>query len=192
VSARRSQILEESARLFAAKGFAATTVREISDAVGMQSGSLYKYFSSKDDIVAQLLFAYLDEELAACEAVLATEQPAGTRLTALVETTFRTMVDHRHSCEIAQSDERLLLDLAATADLRERSEVIRRSWSEVIEAAIEEGSVRADVDVHAAYWFIRGAMWFTVRWFDADGPITVESLIDQFTEFIKSGYERRT
>ncbi len=55
----------------------------------------------------------------------------------------------------------------------------------------KRAAFRADVDVHAAYWFIRGAMWFTVRWFDADGPITVESLIDQFIEFIKSGYERR-
>jgi len=191
MSPRREQILAESARLFASKGFAATTVREISDAVGMQSGSLYKYFSSKDDIVAQLLFAYLDEEIATCESVLGTDGPAGARLERLVEATFRTMMNHRHACEIAQSDERLLLDLAATADLRSRSDVIRTAWSDVIRAATADGSFRADLDVHAAYWFIRGAMWFTVRWFDPDGSISVETLIDQFTEFIKSGYEER-
>ena len=52
-------------------------------------------------------------------------------------------------------------------------------------SAIDEGVVRRDLDVHSAYWFIRGAMWFTVRWFDPGGAISVDEIIEQFHEFIQ-------
>jgi AcrR family transcriptional regulator len=187
--ARPEQIVTEAARLFASKGFAATTVREIGDAVGMQSGSLYKYFRSKDDIVAEVLFAYLDDDATSSAEALAGADSAAARLEALVEATFRTMLRHRDACEIAQSDERLLLHLPATAELRERSEQIRRTWFETIESAAAEGVVRRDVDVHSAYWFIRGAMWFTVRWFEPGGAISVDEIIEQFHGFIQRGYQ---
>ena len=44
VTARRRQILDCAAELFARQGVAATTVRQIGEAVGMLSGSLYRYY----------------------------------------------------------------------------------------------------------------------------------------------------
>lgn len=188
MSPRSDQILREAARLFAAKGYAATTVREIGDAVGMQSGSLYKYFGGKEDIVAQVLFAYLDEHIAECTAIVEANDRSNDRLAAVVDATFRTMIRHRHACEIAQSDERLLLELPSTAALRERSEQVRVLWFTVIEEAVADGRFRKDLDIHAVYWFIRGAMWFTIHWYDPDGPIGVDEMIRQLTEFITTGY----
>lgn len=58
VAARKSQILGAAARLFARKGFHRTTTRDIADAANLAEGTLYNYFSSKDElllgIVAQL------------------------------------------------------------------------------------------------------------------------------------------
>ena len=56
---RRGVILASAAELFARKGVSATTVREIADAVGILSGSLYHHFESKDAIVAEILAGYL-------------------------------------------------------------------------------------------------------------------------------------
>ncbi len=47
---RRQQILVEAARLFAAKGFEATSVREIAQATGILAGSLYYHFASKEEL----------------------------------------------------------------------------------------------------------------------------------------------
>ncbi len=50
-SERRDEILAIAAQLFAERGFAATTVREIADAAGILSGSLYHHFDSKASMV---------------------------------------------------------------------------------------------------------------------------------------------
>ena len=58
---RREVILREAAELFARQGVAATTVREIADAAGILSGSLYHHFASKDDIVDAVLSTFLTD-----------------------------------------------------------------------------------------------------------------------------------
>lgn len=54
-AAPREQILDVAARLFVRHGFAATSTRDIADAVGIRQASLYYHFSGKDDILAELL-----------------------------------------------------------------------------------------------------------------------------------------
>ncbi|NYI81241.1 TetR/AcrR family transcriptional regulator [Nocardioides panzhihuensis] len=51
----REQILHAAARLFVGRGFAATSTREIADAVGIRQASLYYHFANKDEILAELL-----------------------------------------------------------------------------------------------------------------------------------------
>ena len=63
-SDRRAEILRLAADLFAERGFKATTVRDIADAAGVLSGSLYHHFNSKESIIEELLREYVDELLA--------------------------------------------------------------------------------------------------------------------------------
>ena len=59
VSRRRSlteaDILERAAALFAAHGYAATSLGEVADALGMSRPSLYHYFSSKEEILGRII-----------------------------------------------------------------------------------------------------------------------------------------
>jgi len=55
---RHDQILAVAAGLFARKGVAAATVREIADEVGILSGSLYHHFGSKEAIIIELVRRY--------------------------------------------------------------------------------------------------------------------------------------
>lgn len=49
------EILESSARLFVNEGFAATSTRDIAEAVGIRQASIYYHFKGKDDILDELL-----------------------------------------------------------------------------------------------------------------------------------------
>ena len=55
-AATREKILAEALRLFAHKGYDATSIKDISAAVGVADAALYRHFPSKDDI-AQAVFA---------------------------------------------------------------------------------------------------------------------------------------
>ena len=50
----RARILEAAARLFATKGYTASSTREIAAAVGIQQPGLYKHFASKEAILVAL------------------------------------------------------------------------------------------------------------------------------------------
>ena len=55
-AARRRQVLTVASELFAAKGFEATSIRDIATAAGMMSGSLYYHFASKEELAHAVAF----------------------------------------------------------------------------------------------------------------------------------------
>ena len=52
---RYNSILEESASIFRRQGYHATSLQDVADAVGIQKGSLYHHFDSKEDILFQII-----------------------------------------------------------------------------------------------------------------------------------------
>jgi AcrR family transcriptional regulator len=53
-AATRQRIIEAAQQLFADKGFEASTTRDIADAAGIASGTLFNYFATKEAILASL------------------------------------------------------------------------------------------------------------------------------------------
>lgn len=56
-SAKKNLILKKAALLFREKGFSATSMRELADAVGMEAASLYNHISSKSAILEEIIFS---------------------------------------------------------------------------------------------------------------------------------------
>src|SRR5260221_3682457 len=51
----RQQILDVAAKLFRARGYTETSLRDIGKQVGMKAGSLYYHFTSKEELAAEVL-----------------------------------------------------------------------------------------------------------------------------------------
>jgi AcrR family transcriptional regulator len=66
LAARRDQILDAAVRSFAVDGFQATSMSDIVRASGMSAGAVYRYYPSKDDLIA----AVADRVMAAAAAVV--------------------------------------------------------------------------------------------------------------------------
>lgn len=81
----RERILDAAARLFVEHGYAATTTRSISTAVGIKQPSLYYHFPNKEAMLVELLVATAEPSLMAARALLAdAARPAVERLLELV------------------------------------------------------------------------------------------------------------
>ena len=91
---RRERILLSAATLFARKGVAATTVREIADEVGILSGSLYHHFESKEAIVDEVISSYLEDLRSRYKQVLALDVDPRTRLHDLVVASLEVAEAH--------------------------------------------------------------------------------------------------
>ena len=54
LDARRRQILDGAARCFARNGFHATSMQDVLRESGLSAGAVYRYFASKEEIVAAI------------------------------------------------------------------------------------------------------------------------------------------
>jgi TetR/AcrR family transcriptional regulator, cholesterol catabolism regulator len=150
---RRDVILAVAGRLFAERGFFNTTIRNIADEIGIKSGSLYHHFTSKDEMVDEIISGYNRDLVArSIDAVEGVKPLEGLRR--LVRTVFYMIENNRAAAAILRNDGVHLRQLARFAYLDEVAEQIRRIWLGVIEEGKTEGQVRSDVDSDVIYRFI--------------------------------------
>lgn len=185
---RREVILAEAGKLFARRGVSATTVREIGDAAGILSGSLYHHFRSKEAIVDEILAGYLEDLQHSYAAVLERHDDPKECLAGLIGASFRAIEAHRDACEIYQNDFNYLSGLPRFAYLKKKADELQKAWVQVILAGVEAGEFRADVDPRVFYRFAHDAVWLTVRWYRPGGRYRIDELADECTKILMEGY----
>lgn len=185
---RRGMILEHAAELFARKGISATTVREIADAVGILSGSLYHHFKSKDEMVDAIMSPYLADLLHRFTAVVEAEPDPRRRLDLLIHVSFEAAFAKPHQTEIYQHNVPLLLAGPSQQMVRDTARRIQTTWIETIEAGVGNGSFRTDVEPTVFYRLLRDALWLSVRWYRPGGAYTVAKLADDCTKIFLEGF----
>lgn len=83
--ATRERILREALQLFARKGYDATSVKDISSAVGVADAALYRHFRSKDEIASAIFHRHYGQLARAIGQLVGTEQPFSAILRGLVD-----------------------------------------------------------------------------------------------------------
>jgi AcrR family transcriptional regulator len=95
---RCALIEDAAARLFAERGYGATTVADIVAAAGVSKPMLYRHFESKQDLQMKLLARRRDELAAAPLDVFLNEPGAPSRrLSAMIDAWFAHVEQHPHS-----------------------------------------------------------------------------------------------
>lgn len=81
----KDQLLDAAEEVFADKGFYATTLKEIADLAEVAVGSLYSFFTGKDDLFAAVLHRRGEEFVPAMRALLTSDDPPVEQLHQLAE-----------------------------------------------------------------------------------------------------------
>jgi TetR/AcrR family transcriptional regulator, cholesterol catabolism regulator len=187
---RRERILLSAATLFARKGVAATTVREIADEVGILSGSLYHHFESKEAIVDEVVSSYLEDLRGRYKEVLARDLDPRTRLHDLVVASLEVVEAHPHATEIYQNDVNYLSRIERFSYLKGAGKEVQNSWLEVINAGISQGVFREDLDPKILYRLMRDSVWLSVRWFKPTRDYPIARLAEDCTSLFIHGLAR--
>src|SRR5262249_8852939 len=162
---RHQQILAIAAALFASKGVAATTVRELADEVGILSGSLYHHFDSKEAMVDEILAPYLKDLREAYKLVLSRTADPRSKLGDLVVASLHVAEANPHATEIYQSDVNYLSQFERFGYPAAAAAQARKVWPDVIGGGVKQGAFRADIEPGIIYRLMRDAIWLSVRWF---------------------------
>jgi TetR/AcrR family transcriptional regulator, cholesterol catabolism regulator len=186
-SGRRDALIGIAADLFAERGYRSTTVREIAEAAGVLSGSLYHHFDSKESIIDELLSSYLDELLATYREIVAEGGSSILVLSRLVHAAFGSFDRHRAAITVFQNERQYLLNYPRFGYIAKSEQAVSRLWMKVIRDGIASGELRRDVDAKLAHRFIRDAIWVSVRWYRPGGRLTSDQLADQYLSLMLDG-----
>jgi AcrR family transcriptional regulator len=184
---RRAELLALAARLFADRGYVSTTVRDIADAAGILSGSLYHHFDSKESMADEILTGFLDELFGAYGEIVGRGRPPRETLEAVVVASFESI--HRRPAEVAiyQSEAKHLMALPRFAYLNDRNAEFRKLWNGILTDGVAGGVFRPDLDVELVYRFIRDTVWVAVRWYNPDGALSAHDVAEQYLGILLEG-----
>src|SRR3954470_24913069 len=184
---RRDELLDIAAKLFAERGFKNTTVRDIADAAGILSGSLYHHFDSKEAMVDELLDSLQTALWGQYDAIEESDLSPRAKLEAVVRASFDA-IDHHHSeVAIFQNDALHLATFDRFSYLIDRNRKFRTLWTGLLEAGVASGELRADLDVQLVYRFLRDTVWVAVRWYRPGGTLTTADVADQYLAILLEG-----
>lgn len=184
--ARWREILDAATRLFKAQGFAATSMQDVSDAVGLLKGSLYYYFRSKEE----LLFEVLRDLHAGGVAIVEDVRFGSDDPMRELETYLRrlTVYAGEHQDRLAIFFRDFLFVPAEYRDAiiaeRDMYEITARR---LIEEAQAKGRISPSVDAKVMALSILGASSVTHEWYRPDGPMALADIAEQVASSIIHG-----
>lgn len=178
---RRDEILELAAGLFAEQGIDRTTVREIGNAAGMLSGSLYHHFDSKETIVGEVITRYLEKRLADCQSIAIAFPDPRERLAELLRSELRDIAES-NSARVVHTPSMYVLRLLPTQNkIHDLAAEVRNIWMDTIRSGVEQGIFRNDVDVEIFYVLARRTTSIAQQWVDGlTWPVGPKTLAAKF------------
>ena len=150
-SSTADRIERAAARLFATRGFAATSIREIAAAVGIKPPSLYAHFAAKDDILASIILGSYDRYLRDLRERLDGARSPRRRLDVITATTVQHAIRERDATYAGLHEVRMLRPESAAAVAISHGEFVELVRSVVADGvAAGEFLARQDVELLAA------------------------------------------
>lgn len=184
---RHNLILINAAQLFGEQGVAVTTVREIADAVGLNSGSLYYYFPSKHAIVSEILVNFLSDLNLGYARVVVEKTSARESMRYFFRTFFEVVDRHPYAVEIYQSELMRLPSLPDYSQISAAVDTTRDAWSSAIKMGIRSGELRSDIGVFEMDYLLRSMLFAFARGHRTDVSLDVPRMVDILTSVALDG-----
>lgn len=174
----RGRLLKEAARLFRDKGYERTTVRDLAAAVGIQSGSLFHHFRTKEEILKAVMVETIRLNTALMQAAADSEESPRGKLRALVRSELESINGQTGEAMAVLVYEWRSLSEGSQVQVLELREIYEGLWLSVLEELNELGQLKADPFIVRR--MLTGALSWTVTWYKPErGGLTLDGLTDQ-------------
>ena len=185
--ATRQAILHAAAGLFRQRGYAAVSLRDIAEAVGMKTGSLYYHFSSKESLVEEILTlgtqGAFDASRAAVEALGAADPVDKLGAVVLAHTRFL-----HDEADFASANLKILQQVPP--QIRERHVRQDRAYGHYVSGIIDEiaaaHGLAPGLDPSILRMLCFGAMNWSISWYDPQGASPTQ-IADQLMTMVRRG-----
>jgi AcrR family transcriptional regulator len=171
---RRASILFAALELFAVRGYRATTMADLGEQVGIRGPSIYKHFTSKQQILSEITFNTMDRLTELYALAVSGSDDVTEQLRLAIEAHVRYHALHRFEAFVGTREVKSLEEPARSALLARRDHY-ERGFRELIEKGHSLGRFNVPSSRLASYAILDMGMGVAV-WFREDGPLSEEQV----------------
>jgi AcrR family transcriptional regulator len=175
-----AKVLDTAAVLFASQGFAATSLKDVADAVGLQRSSIYYYYPDKDALLKELIQGVTLPVMKLFLEVEKEGYPPLGRIREVVRRLVLWVADPRTHFRLMDRSEADLPDAIAAMHKRAKRHVLAE-MIKLIEAAVLAGEARS-ADLRICALSILGMTMWTAWWFQPEQGTSLENIANEVAD----------
>ena len=170
----RGRLLTAAAQLFRIKGYDRTTVRDLGAALGIQSGSLFHHYKTKEDILKAVMRETIIINTARLKLAKSDSKSPHDELYALILEELASIQGERSDALTVLVHEWRTLSVDVRSELMVLRNEYENVWLETLAPLHELGQLRDDPFIIRR--MLIGALAWTTNWFRVEGNLTLEEL----------------
>ena len=174
-----------AARLFAAKGYHATTLDQIAEEIGVTKPALYYYVTNKEDILRTIIGKMMEPMEEVCEVGRSTLSPK-EKMEKIIGILVKFAAERKDTALIA-FEQANILPKRSRDSLRRRQKEVDKVVEQTLKAGIAQGYF-TKVDTKIASFAILAVSNGPYRWYRSEGSLTPVKIADQFIKLLENGY----
>lgn len=181
---KRVAIIKSAAKAFGRKGFFAATIEDIANELTMTKGSLYYYFSTKEELLFEVHQVSLHEVLINIRKIVASKALPDQKMRQAITKHLEVFAKEYEGAYLLQQEYNL-------PELYKKKIIaLRDEYEKHLIGIVEEG-VKAKLfsvkDTKITSFCILGAINWFLRWFSSSGKLTVDEIADIYSDFFLRG-----
>ncbi len=178
----KGRLLSEAARLFRSRGYDRTTVRDLAAALGIQSGSLFHHYRTKEDILCAVMQDTLTISTARLrEAAVASDDPIDT-LRNLIRCELTAIMGETRAALTVLVNEWRTITEERREELSTLREQYEKVWRDHLDQAYDHGLLCVEPAILRP--LLTGALAWTINWYNPDGNVSLDDLVDRALRLI--------
>ncbi|MFM7195864.1 MAG: TetR/AcrR family transcriptional regulator [Bacteroidota bacterium] len=186
---RKEQVIRKAAELFREKGYAASSMRDLAQKLGIEAASLYSHIKSKEEILQSLCFDMAAEFRKSLDEVEKLNINAGEKLSRGIIGHIQVMAKDLTASAVFMNEHRHLSQPHLREFLLLRINYINR-FKMIIEDGVKAGEFKPSIDTKLAVMTLFSSLNWMPMWYDPSSAINSGELGKQLADMLVNGLRK--
>jgi TetR/AcrR family transcriptional regulator, cholesterol catabolism regulator len=187
---RKEQVIRKAAELFRTKGYAASSMRDLAQMLGIEAASLYSHIKSKEEILQSLCFDMATEFRKSLDEVEKQKGPASEKLKNGIIGHIQVMAKDLTASAVFMNEHRHLSQPYLRDFLLLRINYINR-FKTIIEEGVRTGEFKSSIDKKLAVMTLFSSLNWMPQWYDPNSNIIPVQLGQQLADMLVNGLKKQ-
>lgn len=187
-ASKKELILRKAAAMFREKGFAATSMRDLAESVGIEAASLYNHIRSKNEILEAICFDVANKFNSNMDAIDASSPKSISKVETLLRFHIRQMIECYEEVYVSDREWKHLEE-PYLSNFQTQRRNYRKKFAAIIEEGIHKGEIRR-IDAPTAVLIILHAVSGIESWHRSKAKINAQELEDNMVMIMIDGLRK--